>query len=173
MKISFTYSFADYEAINRSKRRARRFGRLRDAALFLLVAFNICIGFWFLGLQLGSGRPLGFLSFANIAIGVLIVLSIYVLGPMYRKWYLRQQLMEDAQVELEFDEQGLTADLLANSTRTKWPGIMRADEDETHYLLWINKLQAYSIPKRAFADGEEAKFRELVASNVKDRTLMS
>lgn len=170
MKIEWTYSFADYEAIHRSMRKGRKFGRLRDLFIVSLVAVNFGLGFWFIAMQLQSGRELNWFHFANIGIGAALILGIFVLGPLYRKWYLKQQMMEDMSVKFEFDDQGLTAQLGENTTRTLWPGIIRADADKTHYVLWINKLQAYSIPKRAFVEGEEAEFANLLSGKVDNRS---
>ncbi len=173
MKIEWTYTFADYEAIHRSMRRGRRFGRIRDFFILLLIAVNFGLGFWFLGLQLQRGGELGWLHFANIGIGLALIFGIFVLGPLYRKWYLRQQMMEDKTVTIEFDNEGLVAQLGENTTRTLWPGIVRVDGDKTHHLLWINKMQAYSIPKRAFGEGQEEEFLNLLSENVDNGSIKS
>jgi len=58
---------------------------------------------------------------------------------------------------------------LQNGTHS-WPAIIRADEEPEHFLLWINKVQAYCVPKRGFANASDIiAFKSLVSQNVEDR----
>ncbi|MDJ0612106.1 MAG: YcxB family protein [Rhizobiaceae bacterium] len=170
MKISFVYSYDEYEAINRSRRRLRRFAKLRNFVIALIVGSNFLVGFYLLWSRLTDGEALSWTDFINVGIGMLLLFMIFVLGPLQRRWYLRQQMVEGEVCDVEFDEIGLTTQLRENTVRTRWSGILHADEDKTHFLLWINKLQAYALPKSAFSKDQETGFRELLANNVQKRT---
>jgi len=170
MKIQYAYSFDDYEAINTARRQHRRFAKLRDIALWLLILFNLVIGMVFVWWMVFGTMAFRWLNLANLGIGLLLLIGIYVGGPLYRRWYLRQQMVEGKIVNLEFDEAGISSDLENNSTTTAWAGIHQADELRTHFVVWINKLQAYSIPKNAFQTQEDLEqFKALLGAKVGNR----
>jgi hypothetical protein len=173
MKLAYTYSLAEYEAINSARRRHRRFARLHEWAFWLLTVANLIIGVAGLMAIARFDRPVQWSQYFSLAIAVLLLLGRFVIAPRWRRWYLRQQMIENRLVSVEINERGVETTVDANQTITGWSAIIRADEEPKHFLLWINKVQAYSIPKAAFTNAADMdQFRQLVGSKVKEQELV-
>ncbi|MGB7286584.1 MAG: YcxB family protein [Salaquimonas sp.] len=171
MKVQYTYTFEDYEAIDTARKQNRHFAKIRDLVIWLLIGLNFAIGLVFLWWMVTGHLGFNWWNFGNLLIGILILVAIYVVGPWYRHWYLRQQMIEGKTVQLDFDDDGIFADLENNTVKTQWAGVYRADELATHFVIWINKLQAYSVPKRAIGSDENYnKLKALLTAKVENRT---
>lgn len=60
-----------------------------------------------------------------------------------------------------------------DSSVVSWKSIERGEETRSHFLLFLTRLQALIIPKRAFADESElGRFRQLISERVKDFILV-
>ncbi len=173
MLFAYEYTFAEFEAINRARARRARFRLVHEGSFWLLVAFNVASGLWLASRTWDGLRDFDWLSFANLAIAVLLLAGRYVGGPWYRRWVLRQQQMEGRRVTIEIGDEGVKGTVGAIHTTVGWPDIRRADDEPRHFVLWINKMQAFSIPKAAFGDESEMdRFRHLVAVRVKDQDVL-
>ena len=58
---------------------------------------------------------------------------------------------------IELDDDGVRQIAALHEARTRWPGVLSVDATDTHIFLMTDRLAGYIVPRRAFADGEEAE----------------
>ncbi|MEZ5799753.1 MAG: YcxB family protein [Nitratireductor sp.] len=173
MKINYTYSLAEYEAINKARQRRARFAIWGQILFWLLVVLNLGAGLWCITAAWPLNLTEDWIYLGNLAIAILLLAGRYIGGPWYRKWYLRQQDIEGRLVEVEIDEAGIRTNVGSLVSQAAWSDIRSADEEPRHFVIWINRLQAFSIPKTAFpGESDERAFRLLVKDKVRDQDLV-
>lgn len=173
MNVSFTYTYFDYSALIKAMSKHGKYAKYAWIVLYLIIFANFAASAIFIFKMLSNNYALQFIHFANAAIGVLLLLVLYVLKPLYLKHYYKKQMIDGKEVKLGFSDDGLKVEMPSFNANHAWPAIIRADEEPEHFLLWINKVQAYCVPKRGFvsaADIEE--FKKLVANKVENQELI-
>jgi len=173
MKLEYEYSFAEFLAISTCRNRKKGFYNLRELGYWALAAFNISFGmgmFYLLATRAGKFSTTAMLL---IMLGVGMFLWRLVFAPFYQKWYYNQNMLKGKTGTVEALPSGLKLTTDDTITTQKWSAIIEANEEPNHFLLWLTKLQAYSIPKSAFTDETQIQnFRELIASNVAKQDLI-
>ena len=167
MEIEYIYSDEDYETVCQARARHSRFYWLHEGFFWLLLVANLALGSWSLWLNYAGYLVQDhFLTFLNFGVAAVLLLVRYVTAPMYRRWYLNQQMMGDRNVRLAVDDQGVRGAVGGTRTEVDWNAVIRTEETPGHFLIWINKLQAFSIPKTALPvpDGVE-RLRAIIAAN--------
>lgn len=72
--------------------------------------------------------------------------------------------------QIELDETGFHVEGRAGRSFIRWSGVVEVLEVEAHVFLYVDRMMAYVIPKRAFASaGECARFVEFARRHVTAR----
>lgn len=172
MNVSFTYTYSDYAALTKAMEKHGRFAKYSWIALYVIIFANLAASAFFIYATLSDNRTLELIHFANAALAVLLILVFYVFKPLYLKRYYKKQMIDGKEIQLGFSEAGMSVDMPAFTGNHQWEAIIRADEEPEHFLLWINKVQAYCVPKRGFSSSAEIDdFKTLVISKVEDQGL--
>lgn len=167
MNVSFTYTYSDYAALTKAMQNHGRFAKHFWILLYLVIFANFAASAFFIYETLSNNQPLELIHFANAVLALLLIVVFYVLKPLYLKHYYKKQMIDGKQINLAFSDQGLAVDMPSFNGTHDWPAIIRADEEPEHFLLWINKVQAYCVPKRGFSSTDDIKnFKTLVAEKV-------
>lgn len=173
MKISFKYSYHDYEALCRARNRHTKFPKLAKITCLLVVLFNIGISIFFVYIAISEGREVKLVNFANGALGLAFIILYYVIKLFYLRRYYKQQMIDGKEIKLSFSDDGISIDMPSFQGKYEWLAIIRADQQPSHFFLWINKMQAFCVPKRAFAtENETEEFKSLVVSKVENQELI-
>ena len=173
MEVNFTYTYADYAALIKAMDSRGRFARLSWMFLLFIIAVNIAITLFFVIWTTSNGLDLKLIHFANAGIGLLLALVFYVLKPLYLRHYYKKQMLDGKVVGMKFEDFGLKIHMPSFEGTHEWEAIILADEQPEHFQLWINKIQAYVVPKRGFANAQEIEtFKQLVSSKVKNQELL-
>ena len=161
MEIEYTYRFEDYYEISKARRASRRFAPLRNTFIFALIVVNLGLGLFMIYTTLSNDAPMGVLTFLNLGIGLVLALYFILGDRLIHKWYLRQHNIVGKQVRINLHPEKIKVTAGANQTETKLSGLLQLQETDTHFLLWLNKVQAYSIPKNALnGQADLSAFRE-------------
>ena len=167
MNVSFTYTYSDYAALTKAMEKHGRFAKYSWILLYLAIFANFAASAFFIYETISNNRPLELIYFANAALALLLIVVFYVLKPLYLKHYYKKQMIDGKLINLAFSDQGLEVDMPSFNGTHDWPAIIRADEEPEHFLLWINKVQAYCVPKRGFSNTSDMEnFKSLVAEKV-------
>jgi len=170
MNVSFTYTYSDYWALCKAIEKHGRFAKYSRLVGIIVILFNLAASAFFIYETVSNGQPLKLLHFANAGLALLIIILIYGLRPLYLKHHYKKQMIDGKEVKLGFSDNGLKVEMPSFNGTHSWPAIIRADEEPEHFLLWINKVQAYCVPKRGFANASDIiAFKSLVSQNVEDR----
>jgi len=173
MKISFEYSYFDYAALVRAQKKQSRFSAFDKPVFWGIVLLNFIFSAIFVGQALFQGEEVKLIYFFKAVLAALILLVAYLVYPYYLRQYYKKQMIDGKEVKLAFDETGMSVEMPEYNGTHKWKAIIGADEEPEHFLLWINKVQGYCIPKRAFeTEGDAEAFKVLVASRVERQALV-
>lgn len=167
MNVNFKYTYADYQALTRALEKHGKFAKHSRLLMNLVILVNLGISVIFITLSLLDGNALKPLYFVNAGLGFGLFLLFYVLRPFYLRRYYNKQMLDGKEVNLDFSDKGLSVEMPNLTATHAWEAIIRMDEEPEHFLLWINKIQAYSVPKRGFSDESKMEeFRALTAEKV-------
>jgi hypothetical protein len=110
----------------------------------------------------------GFFDFANKGSGaiffaiIILIALIQVLMAKYRYKKQVTQIVANPEnsnlfriVELSFSNEGIFMEDETMNCNYKWNSIIRKNENNSYYFLFISSLQAIIIPKRIFKNPEE------------------
>ncbi len=173
MNVSFSYKYSDYAALTKAMEKHEKFAKYSWIALYLVIFANFAASAVFIYITLSNYRMLELIHFANAALGVFLILVFYVLKPLYLRRYYKKQMIDGKEIRLNFSEKDMKVDMPAFTGIHNWEAIIRADEEPEHFLLWINKVQAYCVPKRGFASALDIEeFKTLVVSKVENQELI-
>jgi hypothetical protein len=173
MNVSFTYTYSDYAALTKAMEKHGRFAKYSMLIGIIIVLLNVAASAFFIFETLSAGGALKLVHFANAGLAMLIIVFIYVLKPLYLKHYYKKQMIDGKLINLAFSNQGLAVDMPSFNGTHDWQAIIRADEEPEHFLLWINKVQAYCVPKRGFSSTDDIEnFKTLVAEKVPNQEVI-
>ena len=103
---------------------------------------------------------------------VLIALVMLVFYKRYWRWAVGRSSRAYQSLPLlqnhVIDDQGIRSELKDQSSHLGWPAVVRAVETDTHLLLYVAKLRAFVLPKRAIAADDLVRLRALIAEKVAD-----
>ncbi len=157
------YTFMYWDKKDRKRKRLRNL--LKQAIFYLLI-----ISFLFFS------KSYSFLG--SYSIGIFLFVLVFNLLPFFtgRAQIVKQaeSITNDPENESIFMEVTVVAtdtDLHLKDkftqTTTLWAAIIKKIETPTHYYLFINGMQAYLIPKRAFKNNEEkSAFDKILSRNL-------
>lgn len=169
MKLEYRYSFAEFMAIIEGRNRQKLFPAIRDIIYWAMAAFCVSFGlsmylnFSALNFKASSAVPLiGFGLF-------MIAWRLFLLPSIYRSNY-KQYELDDVEIKLLLNNAGVELNSKKTEIKHGWSDIVKASEEPNHFLLWINKLQAYSIPKSCIGNDAKIKeFKAMVGEKITDR----
>lgn len=157
------YTFMYWDKKDRKRQRLRNF--IKQSIIYLLI-----ISFLFFS------KSVNF--FGSYTIGVLLFLFIINILPFFTG---RAQIIKQAQaITNDFENESIFVEVTVTVTDTElqlkdkftttitlWTAIIKKIETPTYYYLFINGMQAYLIPKRAFKNNEEkSAFDKILSRNL-------
>ncbi|MEP3279282.1 MAG: YcxB family protein [Stappiaceae bacterium] len=167
MKLTFTYKFEDYLAINEARDKGRKFAQTRKAILFIAYGLISAVSVFWIYQIVVQGRNVDGWMFPYWAFLVLVPLIAFIIRPRVLRRHYNQLLIDGKPIGVLFTDEGVETDFDGVRTQTAWRRIIKAVEGPEHFLLWVNNANAYSIPKRAFTDTDQMQhLRELIQQNV-------
>lgn len=173
MKLEYDFTFKEFQAISTCRNRKKGFYSLRELIYWTLAAFNISFGIAMFYFMLTDANRFSIASLTLIALGIGMFLWRFVFSHMYQYWHFKQQMLQGQKVNVETLPTAVKFSTDDTITTQKWGGIFEGNEMPNHFILWISKLQAFSIPKSCFSSEEQMQvFRELVAANVTNQDII-
>ncbi len=167
MKLEYIYSFDEYSAINRARRHQGRFAILRNWLFWGLVLANVAVSLGYIHAFIQGRASFSWLMFANLSIAMAIVAYRHVLQPLLLRRYYSQQMLDGKDIQLRVSENGIETITDNVAGQYGWRGFIGANEEAGHFIIWVNRMQAICIPKRAFSDLQQMDdFREIIIRNV-------
>lgn len=177
MRVSFELTRDDYAALTFHKASPPRMTRQRLLVLALLL--GVMVGLMGLLTLLHGGlawvdeapllRPL--LWAIGIAVGAFVAISALLWA--LRLWVRRLPRDDGATLgehTLEVDEDGFHVEGRSGRAFVKWSAIVEVRETNEHLFLFVDRMLAYVVPKRAFTSADECA---AFADYVRARTLRS
>lgn len=173
MKLEYEFTFKEYDAINACRMAKKSFSNLREILYWALAAFCISFGMSSMNFIFRKFGEVSLASVILIMLGIGMFLWRFVIYPMHRRWHFNQQILNGKMIRIEALPKSITFSTDDVITTQKWSGVFQANEMPDHFILWVNKLQAHSIPKSSFSDEKQIQtFRELVANNVTNQDIV-
>ena len=165
MKLTFSYTFADYREANRAHARRNKLRwlmRTSFTVVFLLIA---CLTMALL-VRSQATPGTGEIGWANLkpilpwllACGGLIVWALAAPYLTVRRAWLGQPAMQ-LQQTVEITDAGLVIDDEQSRNEYKWNAFIRLVESRNLFLLFPSNLVFIMIPKRALPAGQLDAFR--------------
>ncbi len=165
--ITFTYGYADYQALNRLMRRDSIWKRTQFIRVPLGVALGVTAVVIFLALNDGVSVPktlanmlTQWLLWALIAVSVPFV---WILNQIELKIYYRRQRFDGALICVSVDDEaGITSQGHTGTATQPWSAIRKIVSDaEAHVILYDNRIIGMCLPRRAF--GTQKAFDDFAA----------
>jgi hypothetical protein len=156
-RITFTYGFADYLALNRLMRRDSLWKRTQfirvPLAVALAVAAIIAIHAAMNGRSVG--QALGQLPVMWefwVLIAAILPLVLF-LNRLELGVYYRRQRIDGQAISISFDdEKGITSEGPSGTGVIAWNGVRKLVSDaDVHVILYENRMIGLCLPRRAFA----------------------
>jgi hypothetical protein len=168
MKLTFSYTFADYREANRAHARRNKLRWLIRTSFTVLVLLLACLMISFLVRSTatpGTGR----IEWANLrpilpwllASGGLIGWALAAPYLTVRRAWLGQPAMQ-LQQTVEISDAGLVIDDEQSRNEYKWNAFIRLVESRNLFLFFPSNLVFIMIPKRAIPPGELDAFRMML-----------
>ena len=98
-------------------------------------------------------------------IGAYLLYCGFALRRLFRKLYRNDQRFKD-EVTADISEDGVHVVTPSTDSKLIWAAIIRFLESEKIFMFFYAAWTFSVVPKRAFADGELASFRELLHRKV-------
>jgi len=162
MRVSYELTRDDYAALTFAKAPPRRTTRLRLLVLGVLI--GVVLGLMALLTWLTGGLAWiddlpGFRLLLWVTASVLAAfLALTALLAGLRLWVRRLPRDDGATLgrhELEVGEDGLHVEGRSGRAFVRWSAIVELRETDEHVFLYVDRMLAYVVPKRAFGDGAE------------------
>lgn len=169
LSISFSISREDYWALNEfvQDERFKRRKLIALIAVLSLAAFALLV---LLSVLQGG---IGWLLENRVVLGLLGAISVLVVLLFAMRRFIRRMVMnlpdDDGVIlgpkTMRFTSEGLVSESKTATTTLSWKGMRRLAQTDAHYFLFIERYQAYIIPRRAFGSvAEDDAFRAFVSS---------
>lgn len=159
MQVRFELTRDDYAALTfarapSSAQMRRRFlvlGVLLTLVVLLLGLLTLLTGDLSFVDRAPLLRPLSYATAATLA--AFFLLSLALVGV--RRW-VRSVPRDDGALlgvhELELSDAGFTVEGRAGRSFVRWSAVVELRETESHVFLFVDRMLAYVVPKRAFSD---------------------
>jgi len=145
---------------------------LRNWLFWGLVIANLALTLWLIVISWQYQAPLEWWKFTNLAIAFAALAYRYILLPYWLHWYYKQQMMDGKNIQLIVAEQGIDTATDSITGQYAWPGFIGTSEEPQHFVIWVNKVQAVCIPKRAFRDKQQIdEFQEIITRNIENQEM--
>lgn len=178
MRVSFELTRDDYAALSFARSPSPMLSKTRWLVLAALCgAVLVLMGLlsWLTGgLEWLDETPLlrPLLYAAGVCLGALVALALLLRA--LRAWVRRLPREDGATLgphELSLDEAGLRVTGRSGHSFVAWPAIVEIRETGDHLFLYVDRMMAYVVPKRAFASPAEcASFAEFARARAGRRT---
>jgi hypothetical protein len=158
--IVFTYSFADYQALNRLMRRDSLWKRTQfirvPVAIAAAVAGIVAIHAAMTGRSAPRALALLPVMWEFWALIAGLVPLIWFLNRLELGVYYRRQRIDGQMITVSFDdEKGILSEGPSGTGAIAWSGVRKLVSDaEAHVLLYENRMIGLCLPRRAFASQE-------------------
>ncbi|MCF6321277.1 MAG: YcxB family protein [Rhizobiaceae bacterium] len=167
MKLDYTYSFADYKAIESARQHRNKYPRLRNWLFWALMAANVGLAMWMLFIFFNYQTPFQWWMALNLVIVIVALAYRYLFLPYWLHWFYDQQMLEGKKIQLNITDQGIDTATDSVTGQYSWQGFISASEEPHHFVVWVNNVQAICVPKRAFEhEGQMGKFREIITKYI-------
>jgi hypothetical protein len=167
MKLNYTYKFEDYLAINNARDKNRKNAKTYQIILYFFILLNIAVSLNWLYKVTAFDMAWEYWMLINPFALLLLPFNFYVLRPWKLRRHYKLQLLDNKQVDFEITDKGVVSATDGHIGESDWTRIIKANEEERHFLLWVNHANAYSIPKRAFSSLEDEQYlRDMIAKHV-------
>jgi fosfomycin resistance protein FosX len=177
--LSITYMLTDADLgqlVAHSK--SRLFGLSGKTIGKLVMAYSALL---VLGLAFAMPQVMGMADDdpgrVPLQLGILVAGAILVcLYPAFSRWYTRQSSSAyqtlPLQLKLRIDDTGVHSELVNQTGFTTWASVERTVETDNHFLIYLNRLRGYVIPKTALTNAtDQVALRQLISTHVKpDKT---
>ncbi|VAW23042.1 hypothetical protein MNBD_ALPHA11-1736 [hydrothermal vent metagenome] len=174
MKLEYIYSFAEYKAINLARQHRAKFTQVRNWLYWGLVIANIAVSLRYIYIFYQGQVSFSWLMLANLGVAIAIVAYRYIFLPFLVRRYFSQQMLKGKTIKVHVTEQGIETVTDNISGQYGWKIFIGANEEPDHFVIWVNKLQAISIPKYAFKSDELVdEFRKAIVKNVENHQLQT
>lgn len=140
----------DYAALNDARGLRRRFGQPRPWLWYAIGVVNVVI---LLATTIGQGFGWSSLIPAALAIYAFAAPSLYWI--ILRRNF-RNQGLGNGPVALEVTDSGIVSEQNRIRSAVSFDAIVGVDERPEQILIWLNKVQALIVPKRALDGSVEA-----------------
>ncbi len=94
MRLEYTYSFAEYRAINQARQHHRKFFRLRNWLFWGVVIANVAVSLRYIYIVFQNQLSFSWLIFANLAIAILVVAYRYIFLRYWNYRYYKMQMLQ-------------------------------------------------------------------------------
>ena len=169
----FEITLDDYHAMIADivRRRNARHKWLRYGASFLVIFANIAISLVLINEDMKFGRGFNPFSYINLAIGLGILVLIYVVAPrVYSRNYRLSGLM-GRDILFTADPEGIENQTEGHASQIAWTRFIERSQSDTHFFFWLNPHQAVIVPKRALeTEAERTALWELAESYMTPQT---
>lgn len=157
MIVRFAFTKPEFEAAMRTMLRGLLVHRLLVAAGVALIALGVVF------LILGGD------DHALITPGILLLAYVGVVLFAMPKWRWRSARAVHGEQRYTFDESGMTFATPLSETKLAWGYFAGLVESGRFYFFKSRRRMCNPIPRRAFADTDEERFRSLAANRIKTR----
>ncbi len=155
--ISFVYSFADYQALNRLMRRDSLWKRMQFVRVLLAVAVAIAAIVAIHAAMNGRSATRALAQLPAMwefwVIVAAFVPLVLFLNRLELGVYYRRQRIDGQTITVDFDdEKGLASEGPSGAGVIKWTGVRKLVSDvDAHVVLYENRMIGLCLPRRAFA----------------------
>lgn len=160
LDISYSFRFADYDALSNAIRTARR-----RKAVFGFYWFVVIANFMSAALIARTGQVAN--AFINALIGVLMLSVFFIFVPIMRRWNYHRLDLDGKTIHISIDDEGVRSAQQGVKGAFEWNAFSRFSSTRQHAFLWINGLQALIMPFDAFkSDVERDTFLNFIATKI-------
>jgi hypothetical protein len=155
--ISFTYSFADYQAQNRLMRRDNLWKRMQFVRVPLAAAVAIAAIVAIHAAMNGRSAATALAHLPAMWEFWVIVAALIPLASFLNRLelgvYYRRQRIDGQTITVRFDdEKGIVSEGPTGAGVTGWTGVRKLVSDpDAHVVLFENRMIGLCLPRRAFA----------------------
>lgn len=160
-KASYQLTLDDFRALSAAFANLTPWRRSARVIRLILVGLLLVIAFY---LYQQAEIPLAVYSL--VLAGLMGVLHFFVRPWVMKRQFIQQRLGEHA-MTLTADDEGFELASEIAQGQHKWEFIRRIDDLPEQIIMWPNNRIGYIVPKRAFADRQEA---ERFAAFAKEKT---
>lgn len=160
MKITYQLTPRDFQEALRTSRAQKIF--------FVIIVLGVCFVLFLLGVGWANNRlheawrnSMPFIAVLAVWILLAAVIPYYSANKQFKS-------MSSAQAPITFEasDEGVRMETRNGNSQTAWSAFPKWREQKSVFIIYCSAYVFYLIPKRAFASGEEAQFRQLLTVKI-------